>query len=393
MKKKHIYYITRSYPPEFSGGGAIVREQSVNLLRHNGFDVTIVLFTPNSHLWLDRKDVIPIQINSKAILPCVALEHLGIVDDYLSPWVGKAFSLLKHRILKDDLIFSTSGGELACIALAVRLKQFLGCKVVANLHDPVVYTTVLGLKMSGKPHVSRDKITNKLFSSVDKIITSSRLYATDLVNNFELELGVIDHWYFGFDSDNQSAKEKHFDGSNLTIVYAGNMNDSQQPQLLVDIMLNSKYFSSINFHFFGAGKNENKIREYSQQYENVFFHGQTHQAEVHEFCVKYAHVGFVSLIGEYFCPFVPSKVYDYINLCLPMLGLLPNGDAKNLIEENGFGIVDEKIEVLSHHVDSWFNQPDLYNDSARNIFKLKNSWSMSETSNAMVESIRQLSHE
>lgn len=390
MTKKHIYYITRSYPPEFSGGGAIVREQSVNLLRNKGFTVTVVLFTPNPSLWLDNEDVIAIKINSKFILGCVAMEHLGLFNDYLSPWIGKAFSLLKNRASKDDLIFASSGGELACIALAVKLKNSLGCKIIANLHDPIDYTTVLGLRKYGKPHILRDKITKKLLSSVDEIVTSSNLYASDLVKNYSLESNIISHWYFGFELDNLLAKEKVFDGSNLTIVYAGNMNDSQQPQLLIESLLRSAYFSKINLHFFGSGKNADKIKEYSNIYDNVFFHGQMSQVEVHNFCIEYAHMGFVSLVGEYFRPFVPSKVYDYINLCLPMLGLLPDGDAKNLIEDNSFGIVGEKSEVLHHLIDRWFNQPELYNNSARNIFKFKSEWSMSATSRSMLQTIQEL---
>lgn len=51
------------------------------------------------------------------------MESLGVFDDYLVPWVNRSYKELVSLIMPDDLIFTTSGGEMGCLLLGVRLKE------------------------------------------------------------------------------------------------------------------------------------------------------------------------------------------------------------------------------------------------------------------------------
>ena len=60
-----------------------------------------------------------------------------------------------------------------------------------------------------------------------------------------------------------------------------------------------------------------------------------------------ADIGFLSLTSAYAGNCLPSKLYEYINLGLPILASLPDGQAKNLIQERGYGIVCNDGDISS----------------------------------------------
>jgi hypothetical protein len=386
---KKIYFFTRSYIPEFQGGGAIVRDQTVQLLRDNGYDVKIVLFTFNEDMWIDSPDVIPIPIERKWMRFCTALEHLGVLDDYLSPWVKNSALKLSKIINSNDLLFATSGGELGCIQLAVKLKEMTGAKLLVNLHDPIDYTSVMGMTIPGRLHVNRNKVTIQYLSKSDAIVTSSKYYADDLKAKLNNNI-VIRNWYFGFFGQPVSFTKKNKSGDNFNLVYAGNMNNIQRPQIIIEALIDSDIFNKINFHFFGSGLNSLIIKSYSDKYENVYFYGQKSQCEIHDFYLKYADAGFIPLIGDYFKPFVPSKLYDYIKFGLPSLGFLPDGDARNIINDNLLGCAVGEFNEISQVLETWINDKSSYYEIKNSIEDRKLSWSIYNTSTSLLETIKEI---
>ena len=58
-------------------------------------------------------------------------------------------------------------------------------------------------------------------------------------------------------------------------------------------------------------------------------------------------IGFLSLSRDYFSACVPAKLYEYINVCKPMLAALPESDGKDIINKNHYGIaVDYNMDSL-----------------------------------------------
>ena len=56
-----------------------------------------------------------------------------------------------------------------------------------------------------------------------------------------------------------------------------------------------------------------------------------------KFMIENIDIGFVSLANDYLGACVPSKIYEYINLGLPIIGALPNGDGLDIINKNNYG--------------------------------------------------------
>ncbi|MGF1910249.1 hypothetical protein L4C38_12450 [Vibrio kasasachensis] len=386
MIKRKIYFFTRSYTPEYCGGGAIVREQTVTLLREKGYDVTVVLFTTNPIMWREIENVIPIEVTHNLLRPSLILEHLGLMSDYLSPWVENAVKYLVKQIKKDDILLATSGGELGCIELAAKIKRITGAKLLVNLHDPINHSKVLGIKIPTRFHVDRTKKAYKVLAEANAIITSSKLYANELKNKIPSNI-IVDHWYFGFSGEPGSIKASNEISNGFNLVYAGNMNNMQKPQVLLESLIGKPIFDSINFHFFGSGINSEIIKSYGEIHPNVYFHGQKSQDYIHDFYANNAQAGFISLIGDYFKPFVPSKLYDYIRFGLPVVAYLPDGDACNLINMHGLGVVGSDLVDLEKNLTKMIEDQELYEKIRRDVTYNVSDWSIKHTSKALFDVI------
>jgi|GEM_PF-791923 len=390
MTNKKVYFITRSYFPEYKGGGAIVREQTVNLLRSKGYSVVIILFTTNVSLWENVEDVIPIKVNLNWIKYSLVLEHIGLITDYLSPWVGGVVGKLSKVINKDDIIFATSGGELGCIELATKIKAITGSKLLVNLHDPIDHTVVLGQKIPTRYHRDRTLISNRLLSESDGILTSSQLYSDELRRTLINQDIMIANWYFGFFGTMDEVASLPSCSQGFNLVYAGNMNNIQKPQVLIESLIGTSAFSKINFHFFGSGVNASVISDYSDKYENVIYHGQKKQSEIHEFYIKHAHAGFIPLIGDYFKPFVPSKLYDYIKFGLPVIAFLPDGDASTIINDSRFGVSVDDLSSLELSIDNLILDEANYLSLKSNLLDRRHEWSIENTSRVLFDMLGKL---
>ena len=128
-----IWYISRTYLPEKTGG-ALIRIAQVDFFRSQGAEVVVV--APDylgQDATISGKEIRLPYRKSRIRLNQV-FERIGLYEDYLDRWVDDSLALLKDRVRKEDYVFATSGGELGCIKLGSKLKDLVGCKFVVNLH-------------------------------------------------------------------------------------------------------------------------------------------------------------------------------------------------------------------------------------------------------------------
>ncbi len=325
-----LWFLTRSlYPYQKTGGGQI-RKAQVEYFQKMGYDVVIVMPEYQDDKFIEENGMIkiPFRQNHKF---ATLLEIIGVYEDYLDRWVKKAFTYLKNRVKKEDIIFATSGGELGMIKLATMLKQEKGTKIVANFHDPLVYSLVHGYKLQYRFHVSREKTEAKYIRKLDHIITSSKSYKQALLEKYPDLVSKISVSYFGY-IEKILCKEKKRQES-ITIAYVGTMSDAQSPEKLLSVLA---YDANIKLYFIGNTKAYQPLKSVDDP--RVILMDYMPHAKLLEFMQKEVDIGFVSLKDRYFGACVPSKIYEYINLCLPILGALPAGDARDIINQNGFGI-------------------------------------------------------
>lgn len=378
---KRIYYLTRSYFPDRSGG-ILMRMAAVDLMQKNGFDVTVV--TPN---YWDREvkaknNILYIPFGHNLRL-AMLFERLGIYEDYLDRWAAKVYEYLKDRVRKDDIIFATSGGELANIKLGSLLKTRVGCKYVVNFRDPIDYSLVNGRLIDRKFHVSREKQEAKYIQNADLIITSSQSNQMSLKKKYPHLVYKIVNNYFGYVKKIKLTDKNPSD--KLRIAYAGIFSNLQSPEILTQII---KDLDKVELYFIGDHKKYKSIQ--SSLAKQKFLPFMPH-SEFMDFMMQNIDVGFVSLTSDYLGACVPSKIYEYINLGLPVLGALPEGDALELINRQGYGIA-----CRYNDFDALRNAVKQLKDNAKlqqfkeNILKDRDSWCMEVRIKEVVRWLRNL---
>jgi len=371
-----LYYLTRSFYPYQKGGGPLMRNGAVKYLQELGWDVTVVMPNYGSNKLNIENNVIQIPQNYNIKLH-LYMERLGLKEDYLDNWVKVAFEYLKDKVKKTDIIFATCGGELGMIKLGSLLKKEIGCKFVVNFRDPLDYSIVNGIKLDNKLHISREKQEYKYLKNSDLIITSSKINQYSLQNKYPILKEKIVNNYFGYIEKINLTQTKKQNINKLKIAYVGNMGNLQKPEILYEIYKKINN-SDIEIYFIGNIDINKKLLEIKKiNDKNIKFIDFLPHSDFLNFMSKKIDIGFVSLTNDYLGACVPSKIYEYINLELPILGALPNGDGKDIINNYNYGIACKYDDTkgLIKAIEKFQNKKFLYSIK-QNIQKDKNNWHM-----------------
>lgn len=371
-----LYFITRTYPSLDNGGGGIIRLGTITYLKDLGYDVWIIAPCTKTN-----KPIIDYN-NKQILIPFVKnknlklfFQHFGFIEDYLSDWAQRAYSFVQSIIRPEDILFVTSGGEIGTLILGSLIKDTIGSKLIINLHDPISYATINGeFTYKGNVyHVNRDHIECKHLSKCDLVITSSLTYKDSLQKKYPLLSDKIECNYFGYINSIKNIARKKFK-SPLNIVYGGAFGKFQSPEILAEAVSNT---NNVIATFIGDYRENKKLHTYIN-HSNINFINKMSQSDYINYIIKYADVGFLSLKGSIsnFC--IPSKLYEYINVGLPILATI-KGDAKDIIEKNGYGIVsDYKKENLIKSI-NFLKDKITYENCVNNVLLDRDKWSMKHT--------------
>jgi len=370
-----IWFLTRSLYPYQKGGGPLIRNGQIDNLKELGWDITVINPNYDNERFIVNQNIIQIPFKRKYIQKLTSiLERLGIYEDYLDKWLNEAFIYLKDKVKKEDIVFATSGGELGMIKLGSLLQKEIDCRFVVNFHDPLNYGYMNGLRRDKKFHIGREKAHEEYISNADLILTSSEYYSNVLKEKFTTLEDRIYNNYFGYIKKIDTTQYKKIESKRLRIAYVGTMGTTQKPELLYEAYqkLNNK---NIELYFIGDIKNYTPLNNISEK--NIHFIDFLPHDEFLKFMCENIDVGFVSLISDYFGACVPSKIYEYINLELPMIGALPLGDGKDIINNKNYGIACDynDIEGLSNAI-KIFNSKEYITNIKKNILNDKEQWYM-----------------
>ncbi len=331
-QKMKMFYLSATYLLTKTGGG-LVRNSQVKYFRDNGINVTVVTINHGSKKTEILDDIIKIP-NIYSLKYSIILERLGIFEDYLDLWIKKAYKILIKIITTEDIVFSASGGDFGMLKLGALLKKKLNCKFIIKLHDPLAYTLVNGLKLNSTFHVSREKSEKRFLEASDLIITTSGLLRDSLQQKYQHFKNRIINNYSGYIGDFKLKLNSKKKNDKIRFLYCGNFGKLQSPEIFGEIF---QGVSGIECYFIGNYKSNKGMMNYSDNKRFVFKEFMPHK-EFEAFCLENIDIGLVSLRSEYLAVCVPSKIYEYISLGLPVMGLLPAGDALDIINNKKYGL-------------------------------------------------------
>ena len=381
-----IYFLTRSLYPYQKAGGGQIRLGQITFLKEFAWDITVIMpnYGQNKLKIVDHTIQIPLNYNIRL---ASHLERIGFYEDYLDNWIKNAFDYLKEKVKKDDIVFATSGGELGMIKLGSLLKKELGCRFIVNYHDPLAYSLVNNLKLNSKFHISREKSEYKYLKNSDLIVTSSKLNQYSLIDKYPKWKNKIVNNYFGYIKQVLLKPKKN--RLELSIAYVGNMGNLQTPEILYEAYTRLDSKENIKIYFIGDSKNYKPLKGITDT--NIVFIDYLPHEKFLEFMNNNIDIGFVSLTSDYLGACVPSKIYEYINLGLPMIGALPDGDGKEIINQNGYGIscMYDDIDGLTDAIEK-FRDEEFLNQCKNKILADREIWSMKERIKEVDELLRMI---
>ncbi len=384
---KTLYYITRTFTdPQEEKACGMIRNAYVNFLKHY-FSVTVV--TPA----YDGENIINddyIKLNYKARMMYPYMERIGLLEDYLDVWVNMTLEVMTARVKSDDIIFATSGGELACIKLGSILKKRVGCRFVVNFHDPVDYSNIDGRKTCGFFHVSRENAILKYLSNSDYIITSSDKFREVLEEKYYFLRNKIVNSYFGY-INKCEVNVNHFEklrrgrerGEKIRLVFGGSMNEPQGAEFFTHLLKERKDIEIVYI-----GNASKKIKKAAKMRNVAILEPMVHDAYL-RYMTENADIGLVSLATEPYKACFPSKIFECINLEMPILAALPDGDAKRVINEKGYGraVVYGDMVALQKALEDILTH---YEELVKNIKRDKPSWAMEKKLGEVIDILQKV---
>lgn len=328
MNRKRVYYLARSFLPNVGGG--LIRSRQVELLREAGCEVIVVTpdYQPRRYSCRDERDI---KISAGNIRFGLIKQYLGLSEDYLDGWSGKTFRELAGRVTRTDIVFASASGELACLKVASRLNELVGCRYIANLHDPLTDSTVDGIRFGSRFHASRDALEERYLRNAEFIVTSSASYEDVLRRKYPHWAGHLTNCYFGYCSRRELPQAPVTSGR-LSVAYAGTFQTTQRPEILAKAAVG---VDGVELHFLGHHADYRPLDEFRS---SATFTNSTDHSTFLDYMARNVDVGFLSLAAEQYRVCVPSKLFEYLNLGLPVLGALPDGDAADIINRSGYGI-------------------------------------------------------
>jgi glycosyltransferase involved in cell wall biosynthesis len=118
----------------------------------------------------------------------------------------------------------------------------------------------------------------------------------------------------------------------LKIVYAGLLGIAQG----IDKLCNELEYSGIELHIYGSGAEQEKIERFILEHPElpIFFHGRVTRKALHEVLIAYD-IAIIPLLNRIYGS-VPSKIFEYARLGLPML-YFGGGEGEVLIKDYDLG--------------------------------------------------------
>lgn len=332
-----IFYLTRT-SIDNNSGGAYARKSQVELLKKRFVDQDIVVCDFKSLKFLSFIN------NTYFTKFLLVLQRLGIVEDYLDFACIFLFWHLKERVHRNDIVIATSGGELAMVKLAAKLKKQTCCTILAMLHDPISFCEIAGHSVSRRYHVPRDKLIPKYFNLHDAVFVSSNSYQSWLksIPSITVDIGLCS---LGFHRISQiSARKFPVSKKFLEFGFFGNMGKYQSPEIFAKALELCENRENMRLHY--IGDSSHFVERTRIRMNNVLFTGYLRGDDFLDYIDANIDVGLVSLSSRYLANCVPLKFYDCIGMGLPVIASIYEGDVASALSTFSLGLSSDFGDVL-----------------------------------------------
>lgn len=295
--------------------------------------------------------------------------------------VGSIVSLKIGK--KYDYVFAYDVGALTGMVPAAVLKQFYNKPVtmwVQDIWPDSVYA--YGFKKTKILEFFLNKFVKYVYRNTSGFAISSKGFESKILPYLEEEKEIVyaPNWA---DELNKELEAYSFsDEKKLHFTFAGNIGKMQNIDNVIKgfASVEEKYREQIQLNIVGDGSHLESLQNLAKelQLNNVIFHGKKPREKMYRY-FQASDFLIVSLIDkEIFALTVPGKTQTYIAARKPIIAII-EGEAANLIEENGLGFVakpndiegiknvfEEAISTTTEELEAFIEKSDLLSDTVFN---------------------------
>lgn len=337
---KDILIITSYFPPETGAASNRIFHLAEGLQKRN-FKVTVITPLPNyptgkifkSYHGKYKQTSIEneVRIHRLWIYATISKNKAVRLFSMLSYSFSLIWYFLSHKIPKTVIVQSPPllVAYTCCILLRSKRRN-----LILNVSDlwPIAGLELGALKKNFTYRIL-ERIERSNYKSANLILGQSEEILSHVRTLVPNKPSILYRNYPDFESPiTNNATNKT--GGKIEMVYAGLLGIAQG---ILKLCGELKY-EHINFHIYGAGAERQKIEHFIKTNPElpIFYHGELSREELHHVLINYD-LGIIPLLNRIYGS-VPSKIFEYAKLGLPML-YFGGGEGEQIVISKQLGWV------------------------------------------------------
>ena len=306
-------------------------------------------------------------------------ESKNTVSRAIRYFMGGVLHIIKSINIQSDVIVVNSTPPINGL-IAILLKKIKKIPVVYILQD-VFPDSMVTAKMTKEGSLIW-KIGRKLedftYKNVDEIIVISEDFKSNLIRKGvqKEKINIVSNWVEERKikpipkDENILIKELNLDKDNFYVVYAGNLGNAQNIEVILEAAKQTEGYNDIQYVIFGDGVHKNKYQKMAMDLnlKNVNFQPlQSYEKVSHVYSL--GDVSIVSCKEGFGTSAMPSKTWSIMSTETAVIASFDEGtELQNIVEKNNIGIFTKAndVKALKNAILKLYSNKDLCNKMGKN---------------------------
>lgn len=300
------------------------------------------------------------------------LYAVGLLPCYYLNWAWKVWRQ-RHQLFAEPGVLFAVYPVFSDLAIAYWLQRRYGYPLVIDFRDDFS-----GVMARGWRRIFRGVyrwLEGRLLNRAARVTVTTEALKADLAGRHQVDPDKIEVVYNIVPTS--PSPPKHTENTPLRLVYAGAMSAVQRPEILLQayarlMARRPELRQRLQVDLYGPDSPYFKLRIRQYLVPGTHFHGFVAHDQVAE-RLRQADLGFLSLGDPIYAYATPTKLFEYIEYEVPMVGVLPPGASRELITRHDLGLVAEvgDVEGLAHCLEQLCCQEALRQRLRANLARVK----------------------
>jgi glycosyltransferase involved in cell wall biosynthesis len=385
-----LYFVACCFPP-FGRGNSLTNACVANYLAES-FDVQVLCMERSEGLLLSyqedqslvsgldsRLQVHRIRAGSWWGLNEI-LYAAGVLPCYYLNWVLSAWR--KRATWSEAGVIMAVYPVFSDLVLGYALKRSSGKPLIVDFRDDFSGVMTRGWRRFLRG--AYQKLEGLILRDADAITVTTEFLAEDLVARHALDPQKVQVVYNIVPVAERRPQQKTGVADRLKVIYAGAMSQVQRPEILLKAYARLRseqpeLGARIGVDFYGPESPYFKLQIRKHLVEGADFHGFCDRDEIARQLAQ-TDIGFFSLADATYAYATPTKLFEYIEFGIPIVAVLPQGAARDLVERNEIGLVADPgdVEALARCLRELCSSTELRERFRTNMARIRSQFSADE---------------